>query len=109
MSQIAVLYHLELHENCFSEYHGLWNTMVNYLQKRGAEGSVLQLAADNTVFIYSRWPSIEQYQSSWPKDEELERTLSPEMVEVTLRMKACIKEVISTQILHVVQDKLLKH
>ena len=107
MNPIAVIYHLEPQHGCFNEYQRLWDTMLSFLQQRGAIGSVLHQAEDNTVVIYSRWPDLECYQASWPKEEDMETELPAEMYRVSLNMKACIKEVLNTQILHIAQDKLL--
>ena len=98
---IAVLYDFELKPGHFSEYKQQWEEMVSFLRTRGAVGSAVHREGDRRVVIYSRWPDLETYHLSWPKEHEWGSKLPPAIAHVAQAMKASIATEVVTTVLSV--------
>lgn len=88
----AVLYRAYLIPSKEVEYVRYWKIIADYFVKeRGALGSTLHKTSDSMWIAYSRWPSREMRDASWPSSGEQADPLLPfEIQDAIERLKACL-------------------
>lgn len=74
-----------------ADYQKYWKCLAVYFKEnRGALGSCLHKSETGEWIAYSRWPDKETRDNSWPKDDTVCQTISPEIQEAILCLKTCI-------------------
>lgn len=87
----AVIYRGSILPGKEATYQQSWKQVATYFKKnRGALGSCLHKSETGEWIAYSRWPDKQTRDASWPKDDAICQTISPEIREAILRLKECI-------------------
>jgi spore coat protein CotH len=109
----AVIYQFKLKPKQETEYVECWNKVATYfMNKRGAIGSCLHKSDDNLWVAYSRWPSKEARDASWPGNEAPNEELPLDIIEAIAQIQRIKEENSDLEqfdeiCMHVVEDKLL--
>lgn len=90
----AVIYQGYIKPGRESDYRSAWNVVARYfVKRRGAIGSCLHQVSDGSWLAYSRWPSKEMRDASWPQDDcAPSETLPQEIHQAILTVKDCIDQ-----------------
>jgi len=88
----AVIYRGFVNRGCEKQYILNWTKVANYfVQSRGALGSTLHKTEDGMWVAYSKWPSKEVRDNSWPQENQpINSEIPQEICEAILIMKDCL-------------------
>lgn len=87
----AVIYRGSILPGKEDEYQQAWMLVATYFKEcRGALGSCLHKSETGEWIAYSRWPDKQTRDASWPKDEEVCKTISPEVCEAMFALRAAL-------------------
>ncbi len=87
----AVIYRGYLKPGREEEYQRLWRQIASYfVEHRGAIGSCLHRASDGLWVAYSRWPSQEARDASWPGENAPSDELAGGIQKAIVEMKDCL-------------------
>jgi hypothetical protein len=86
----AVIYQIILKPGREKEYQNAWRKVARYfIEKRGAIGSALHRSENGVWIAYSRWPSKEKRDASWPGEKEASIELPQEIIDAIAVLKDC--------------------
>ena len=87
----VAIYNSHLKPGTEDNYKAAWKTLANYfISHRGSIGSSLHKVEDGSWLAYSRWPSKELKEKSWPTGEGIANDLPEEIQECARIIKASI-------------------
>lgn len=90
----AVIYRAHLKPDREAEYIRMWHKIALYFKEhRGALGSSLHKTDDGLWIAYSRWPTKEVRDASWPSDKKaISAELPAEIQEAIKIVKDCLDD-----------------
>lgn len=104
----AVIYRAYLKPGRESEYREAWNIVAShFVEHRGALGSCLHRADSGLWVAYSRWPSKEMRDASWPQGDPHSVQLPDEILQAVIVLKDCMETQLPEITMEVVDDLLL--
>ncbi len=87
----AVIYRGYVKAGMEDSYKKYWNQVASFfIKSRGAIGSCLHKTEEGMWVAYSKWPSKEMRDNSWPDDEDVNESFPIEIKEAILELKNCL-------------------
>jgi len=90
----AVIYRIDIKVGFEDEYAKYWKKVASYfVENRGAISSTLHKSENGSWLIYSKWPSKNVKEASWPQQQEFFQPDFPEDICSAIQaMKNCLTE-----------------